>query len=179
MARVYSDPAKWAEAVRRWEQRELAKPILAGLRRGASIWRKTALLDFQHRGVGAKVARDPRGRKRWWGISIDRTKRIGETRYQTGLLLYGLAAHQEMGTATRPHKISGKGNNFLVFEATGRRLAGFGPRRSGLIAVRQVNHPGGRVPRYPFARRTAQLVEPRMQAEVQRGVVESANQVIG
>lgn len=177
--KVYTDPAKWAVAVRRWQAREMEKPILQAMRRACSVWQKLAIIDFGQRGVGRKVIKDKRGRRRWWGISIDRPVRMGENSYAAGLLLFGLAAHQETGSSTLPHKISGKGNNKLVFAATGRGLFGFGRKRTGLVAVKQVNHPGGPVPRHPFARRTGQLVEPKMRAEIQRGVVESAQKAIG
>lgn len=176
--KVYTDPSKWAVAVRRWESQEKDKPIIAAMRKAAAKWQKLAVLDFGQRGVGRKVMRDRRARRRWWGISIDRPKRTSETTFTTGLLMFGLAAAQETGGSTKPHRISGKGNNRLVFAATGRRF-GIGPRRSGLVAVKEVKHPGGPVARHPFARRTGQLIEPVMQAEIQRGIVASAQAVIG
>lgn len=181
--KVYTDPAKWAAAVRRTQQQAKDKPFLDAVRRGLKPGREFALQELRGTRLGQaifgnrKKAAKGMVRQNLIGSSA---RRRSETVFEGSLRAKGLAALIEKGGKTKPHKIKAWRGKFLVFKATGRSGGFLGLRkRSGLIAVPAVNHPGAPVPREPFLRRSMERAAPKIRAEVSRVWTEVYAQVVG
>jgi hypothetical protein len=179
--RVYTDPAKWAAAVRRAEQRAKDKPYLGAIRRGLKPGKDFATQEFRSSPIGRSIFG---GRKRAKGIRTQgliatSVRRKSEAVFEGALRAKGLAGLVDSGGKTLPHAIKAAPGKRLVFQATGRKFFGIGRKRTGLIAVSSVKHPGGRVAKRPFLRRAMERAVPTINSEVSRVRAEIYAQVVG
>jgi hypothetical protein len=180
--KVYTDPAKWAAAVRRAAQRDIDKPFLKAIRKGLKPGREFALGQMRATRLGQALF----GARKKPASGVVRQNLIGSSARRRSLTVFegtlrakGLAALIETGGKTKPHRIKAWRGRFLVFQATGRTGFLGLRRRTGIIAVPAVNHPGARVPREPFLRRSMERAAPAMTLELEKAFVEHVNQVVG
>jgi hypothetical protein len=166
--RVYTDPGRWAAAVRRLEAREAARPFLNAIRRGLKVARETAAADVIRHGIVRGIFRGPKGPRAVRKLLGTSARRRGQV-FEGALKAKGLLGLQELGGRTRPHEIKPRSGGFLVFKG-----------RSGeRVFARAVHHPGGRVPRHPFMRRSVQSAEAAISAEIKRAWQEAISRTVG
>lgn len=168
--RVYTDPAKFADALRRFATKEKDRAIVNGIRRGMTYARSLAVKSFMATGIGRGIfghgrKKDTKAVK----LIINRMKvRQAGTRIEAGLSVKGVAALQEKGGRTKAHPIRPRRGRFLAFSVGGRD-----------VFVPQVQHPGSRIVRAPFAEPAMRRALPRINQEVERGLAAIAKQVLG
>lgn len=124
--------------------RRIGNVLGAGLSRAE----KYAVEDFTSRGIGRGIfGRKPDGVLRQRAISRTRVT-IQGNRFIGGLKAQGLAALQEGGGRTKPHRIPRRGTTLMAFTSGGEQRFAM-----------SVNHPGGAVPRYPFLQKAMERAE--------------------
>ena len=165
--RVYTDAREYADALRRYAHQEQETGIATGLRGGGlGLAARYATDDFTRRGVGRSLARRPGGIS---GSIVPGQIQKNVSGVIASLRARGLAGLQETGGRTKDHIIRPKKSRLLAFEVRGK----------GLVFVREVRHPGARLARRPVLRGALERALPRIRADIDRGLQQTIDRVIG
>lgn len=158
-------PAQVAARLRR-AAREIRKPAVKALRRGLTLWKGRAIDTLRSRGIGRAIW----GTKRGGATMVVKRTRVKDSGgvITAGLHVRGLAALQEAGGRTKPHDITPKIAQRLVFEG-----------RTGTVVARRVKHPGSIVPAIPFLRPTLDRTLPEIVTEMDRAYQEALDRTVG
>jgi ribosomal protein L5 len=173
---VYQGPdaAKLAGEALRQFVKEQPKAELNALRRSSAYIRRQTIKAFTATGVGRAI----------YGVAAVRGKARGRTKalkvvfpmprveardagWMLSLTLKGFAALTEIGGRTKPHAIESR-DGVLTFKVNGSEKFG-----------KKVKHPGSQMPAQPYLQRAADASLPVLQKEMDEGLAELADRVVG
>jgi hypothetical protein len=162
--------------------KESSRAIVSGLRRGLYFAAKVAVRELSRTGIGRGILGSygvsgldqiARGGRRIKSSQVRmfvkraRVVKVGD-QYHTGLEALGFAALVETGGKTAPHTIEARGSTpFLANQG------------SGFFGGRKVEHRGSRIPRQPFLGRAVTSSQPRVVAEIDKGLAGLGKRLVG